>query len=527
VGIGSSVRDSDEIAIQRRRDSKLGTVVPDADGAAALVLPEFLRLRSETSVGHGRAWLIHRLLLVADVAGLSLAFLLSQYFFAPISSTRDVVSPSLEMLAFLLTVPLWVVMAQVAGLYGRGAQRADHSTVDDFVGVFAVITAGAWLFSAFVSLTHTVTPAALRMVAFWIMAISFVIIARAIARAAARRLPMFWQNTVIVGAGDVGQLIARKLEQHPEYAIRLVGFVDIQPREPRSDLSDLRLLGPPDRLPELVERFDIDRVIIAYSVDSHEELLELIHKLKAASVQIDLVPRLFEAVGPRVDMHTVEALPLIGLPPACPSPTARLIKRSLDVVLASSALIVVSPLFAYIAWRVRRDSPGPVFFRQTRLGLNMNEFTALKFRTMRLGVDNEKHREYIKATMSSRAAVGGNGLYKLDRPADITPCGRWLRKTSLDELPQLINVVRGDMSLVGPRPCIPYEAENFEPHHYERFLVPPGITGLWQVAARARSSFGEALDMDVAYARSWSLGLDLRLLCRTPFAVLRQTASTT
>ena len=126
---------------------------------------------------------------------------------------------------------------------------------------------------------------------------------------------MFWQNTVIVGAGDVGQLIARKLRQHPEYAIRLVGFVDETPREPRSDLGELRLLGSPDVLPELVERFNIDRVIVAYSSESHEALLWMIHKLKARSVQIDLVPRLFEAVGPKVDMHTVEALPLIGLPP--------------------------------------------------------------------------------------------------------------------------------------------------------------------------------------------------------------------
>jgi lipopolysaccharide/colanic/teichoic acid biosynthesis glycosyltransferase len=157
----------------------------------------------------------------------------------------------------------------------------------------------------------------------------------------------------------------------------------------------------------------------------------------------------------------------------------------------------------------------------------MTEFTALKFRTMRVGVDDRSHRDYIKATMSSQPAAGGNGLYKLDRRADITPFGHWLRKTSLDELPQLINVLKGDMSLVGPRPCIPYETENFDSHHFERFLVPAGITGLWQVAARASSSFGEALDMDVAYARSWSLGLDLRLLIRTPFAVVRQRAATT
>jgi lipopolysaccharide/colanic/teichoic acid biosynthesis glycosyltransferase len=156
----------------------------------------------------------------------------------------------------------------------------------------------------------------------------------------------------------------------------------------------------------------------------------------------------------------------------------------------------------------------------------MNEFTALKFRTMRADADDSEHREYIKAIMSSRAAAGDNGLYKLDREQVVTPFGAWLRKTSLDELPQLINVLKGEMSLVGPRPCIPYETENFASYHFERFLVPAGMTGLWQVTARARSTFGEALDMDVAYARGWSLGLDVRLLCRTPIAMMRQAATT-
>jgi lipopolysaccharide/colanic/teichoic acid biosynthesis glycosyltransferase len=151
----------------------------------------------------------------------------------------------------------------------------------------------------------------------------------------------------------------------------------------------------------------------------------------------------------------------------------------------------------------------------------MREFTALKFRTMWDGTKDAEHRAYIAQTMSASAPVGVNGTYKLDRANDVTPFGRWLRKTSLDELPQLINVLRGEMSLVGPRPCISYEVERFKPHHFERFLLPQGITGLWQVTARAHATFGEALDMDVAYVRSWSIGLDLRLLFRTPLQLLR------
>jgi lipopolysaccharide/colanic/teichoic acid biosynthesis glycosyltransferase len=135
---------------------------------------------------------------------------------------------------------------------------------------------------------------------------------------------------------------------------------------------------------------------------------------------------------------------------------------------------------------------------------------------MKLDADDSAHRDFIRATMVSSAAPTTNGMYKLDRADVVTPFGSWLRSTSLDELPQLFNVLKGEMSIVGPRPCLPYEAELFEPRHLERFLMLPGITGLWQVTARAQSTFGEALDMDVAYVRNASIGLDLRLMLRTP-----------
>ena len=229
---------------------------------------------------------------------------------------------------------------------------------------------------------------------------------------------------------------------------------------------------------------------------------------------------------PNVDVHSVEGLPLLSLRPLRISRSSRLVKRFVDIVGAGLLLILTAPLFAVIAWRIRHDSPGPVLFRQTRLGQDMKEFTALKFRTMTNAAHDGEHREYLKSIMSSRASVGANGLYKLERTDAVTNVGRWLRKTSLDELPQLLNVLRGDMSLVGPRPCIPYETTLFGPHHFERFLVPAGITGLWQVTARSRATFVEALDLDVAYARGWSLGLDLRLLARTPLQVFRDRGTT-
>jgi lipopolysaccharide/colanic/teichoic acid biosynthesis glycosyltransferase len=275
----------------------------------------------------------------------------------------------------------------------------------------------------------------------------------------------------------------------------------------------------------MVRLLDIERVVIAFSNESAEETLELVRSLNALQVQIDIVPRLFELVGPSVKIDTVEGLPLVELPPPSLSRSSRWIKRSIDALVAAVALLVTAPLFAYIALRVKLDSPGPVFFRQKRLGQDQREFEVLKFRSMKVDNDDSAHREFIKELMDPTKAKTTNGIYKLDRGDAVTRSGRWLRGTSLDELPQLINVLRGDMSLVGPRPCIKWETEHFEPHHFDRFLVPACITGLWQVTARAQATFKEALDMDVAYARGWSLGLDLRLLCRTPLQVVGRRAT--
>jgi len=483
------------------------------------------RLRQNGQMLRRRGWVMRRLLLAADVVGLAAAFLGAALFWGSRGAVDHVTAQS-EFALFFLTLPAWVLLAKFHGLYERDEERADHSTVDDIVGVFHVVTIGAWVFLIASLATGLADPEPVKLATFWALAIAFVTTGRAVARALCRRSSAYLQNTIIVGAGDVGQLVARKLLKHPEYGLNLVGFVDDSPKERRQDLEHLTVLGSLDRLDELIELLDVERVIVAFSNESEERTLELVRSLHDAEVQIDVVPRLFDLVGPKVEIHTVEGLSLVGLPPARLSPSSRLIKRAIDITVATAMLILTAPLFAFIALRVRLDSPGPVFFRQGRLSLNMREFTALKFRTMRADTDHEEHRRYIGKVAQSGVAANGNGLFKLERPSQLTRSGRWLRRSSLDELPQLINVLRGEMSLVGPRPCIPYETEHFKPHHFERFLLPAGVTGLWQVTARANSTFAEALDMDVAYVRGWSLGLDLRLLCRTPFQLLRQRGAT-
>jgi exopolysaccharide biosynthesis polyprenyl glycosylphosphotransferase len=460
---------------------------------------------------------------LADVVGLTLAFIVASLWW----QDHTALGAPPEFKLFAVSLPCWILIAKLHGLYRRDEERADHCTTDDIVGIFHVVTIGAWLLLLASRLERIDGLRVLDVAAFWALALSLVPLARTIARRACRRAGAYEQNTVIVGAGDIGQLICRKLIKHPEYGANVVGFVDRTPKVRRADLPEhLSILGGPDRLPEIVERLQVERVVIAFPYESVPELLALLRQLRSLPVQIDLVPWLFELVGPRVSVHAVEGLPLIGLPPQRASISSRAFKRAIDIAGACVGLIILSPLMAYIAVRIRRESPGPVLFCQTRLGAGMKEFKVLKFRTMKVDTSTDPHRDYIRRSMSIGAAAEANGLYKLDRTDALTSVGRWLRRTSLDELPQLVNVLKGEMSLVGPRPCIPYEAESFEPHHLERFAMPQGLTGLWQVTARANSTYREALDLDVAYVRDWSFGLDLRLLLRTPLQLLRQRRAT-
>jgi lipopolysaccharide/colanic/teichoic acid biosynthesis glycosyltransferase len=198
-------------------------------------------------------------------------------------------------------------------------------------------------------------------------------------------------------------------------------------------------------------------------------------------------------------------------------------RRLCDLVLAATILLLAAPFMAVIAALVRATSPGPILFRQTRLGHLERPFQMLKFRTMYADSDHAVHREYVTRMLNGEDVrqQGATSLFKLEHDPRITPIGRFLRRTSLDELPQLFNVLRGDMALVGPRPVLPWEVELYKPHHRERFQVKPGITGLWQIRGRSRLSWLQALELDVEYARRQSMALDLWILVMTLPAVLR------
>jgi exopolysaccharide biosynthesis polyprenyl glycosylphosphotransferase len=483
---------------------------------------QILDRRRRTAVVKRRGWLVRRMLLVADVVGLVAALVTAQWL-APAADSADAYSPHAEVFAFLLTIPAWVVITKLYGLYDHDDERANHSTADDFGGVFHMVTVCTWLVMVVTNLSDIAHPTAQKLVVFWAAAIAFVCLARAGARTLARRNMAYVQNTVIVGAGDVGQLFAKKVLNHPEYGINLVGFVDAKPKERQEDLHEVALLGDAGRLPAIVRLLDVERVIVAFSNDSHEETLELLRAVQDLEVQIDIVPRLFEFVGPGVEIHTVEGLPLLGLPPLRLSRSSRLLKRATDLALTIPTLVVLAPVFALLALMIKIDSPGPVFFRQVRVGAAGRTFRIFKFRSMHADAEERKH-EF--AHLNRHLAPGGDPrMFKIVGDPRVTRVGNLLRRFSLDELPQLLNVVMGQMSLVGPRPLILDEDRYVEQWARQRLNLKPGVTGPWQVLGRSEIPFAEMVRLDYHYVNRWSLMGDLRLMALTIPALCRRATA--
>ena len=479
---------------------------------------EILNRRRRTAVVRRRGWLVRRMLLGADVIGLLAAMLLAEYVVSA-SSNAGAVNELAETILLVASIPGWILVSKLYGLYDKDEERTDHSTTDDIAGVFHVITVCTWLFWAGAYLTGIAHPTAPKLVFFWIAAILFVSVGRAAARSLSRRSIAYLQNTVIVGAGEVGQLIAHKLLQHPEYGINLVGFVDDQPKERREDLDHLALLGGIDSVPRLVRLLDVERVIIAFSNDRREDVLDLVRELNELNVQVDIVPRFFDVVSPGIDLHSVEGLPLIGLRTPRLSRSSRFVKRGLDLIGAGAGLVVLAPLFAVVAVAIKLDSAGPVFFRQVRMGARGQIFSIYKLRTM---VADAETRKAEVARLNKHARNGGDPrMFKIDDDPRVTRVGRLLRRLSIDELPQFWNVLRGEMSLVGPRPLILEEDAHVIDWAERRLDLKPGITGIWQVLGRDGIPFEEMVKFDYVYVTSWSLGGDLRLLLRTIPIVVR------
>jgi len=314
------------------------------------------------------------------------------------------------------------------------------------------------------------------------------------------------RNVLIVGAGGLGQRIASYLEKHPEMGRSVCGFLDDR------KLAGKRVMGRTTDLAELARTAFVDEVILAAPHD-RELTLRVLRTAQQLRLDVKMAPDLF-GCEPMREMERIGDMPLISLHEE-PLPVAGLLlKRLLDVVGAGLALILLGPVLAVIGILVRLDSPGPALYAALRAGRKGRAFRCYKFRTMVRDADG------LKEKLRERNQRQGP-FFKITDDPRITRVGRWLRRYSLDELPQLWNVMRGEMSLVGPRPHPLDDFSGYAIEHLPRLDVMPGMTGLWQVTARRDPSFQAGMKLDIEYIRRWSLGMDLRILLKTAAVVLR------
>jgi exopolysaccharide biosynthesis polyprenyl glycosylphosphotransferase len=423
----------------------------------------------------------------------------------------------------LFALPVLVpAMLHVRGVYRRRVRIALRA-LSPMLGAISVAVMVVLAFDVIVLNGISVGP-----VIGWVWVLTALVLAGgrcvlALARRQARIKGMAGKPTLIVGSGVVGTAIAQRLAAQPEYGLMPVGFLDDDPPSNGNGngnghrvtaLRTLPILGAPSDLAEVARDHGAQHVLFAFTHERDQSLLALAERCEELGLEVSLVPRLFESMNDRVALDWVGSLPVLGIRPLDPKGWQFRVKYAIDRPIAALGLIVLAPVMALVAMAVKLSSPGPMLFRQRRIGQDGQIFEMLKFRSMHIPDDDV---EYVPPPGFAPGGVEG--------PDRRTPIGRFLRRSGLDELPQLINVLRGEMTLVGPRPERPEFAIAFGAQlarYTDRHRVKSGITGWAQVSGlRGQTSLVDRVDMDNYYIRNWSLSLDLKIALLTVPAVLR------
>jgi len=491
-GAGAAARPP--VALRPRRDA-----TPD-DGearASSRPIPE----GDHALEAMGRDALHRRLLALADMVSTGVAL-----------SVAILVAGAEPMLAAVGMLPLMVFVGKIVGLYDRDEHVLHKTTLDEVPALLNVALAGTllmWLFDEILASN----PFRKFQVAI-LFGVLFV--GLAVTRSLARRVALAVapaERLLVLGSAEETSRLEEKLAAQTPLKAQVVGRVPVV-EERRAERGD-DVLGILPDLDYVLSRWRIDRVVICPHGESSSDMLETIRVVKALGVKVSVVPRLFEVVGTSVEFDELGGLTLLGIRRYELTKSSAALKRALDVCGAAAGLVLLAPLFLVVACAIKLTSPGPVFFRQRRVGRRGRAFDMLKLRTMYNGADLLK-RELVDMN------EGADGFFKIAADPRVTPIGRLLRGTSLDELPQLINVLRGEMSLVGPRPLVDEEDARVEGHYRGRLEITPGMTGAWQVLGSSRIPIHDMVTIDYLYRANWSLWLDVKILLRTVPHVLRR-----
>ncbi len=489
------------------------TAITHAEQHPELTLRSATGELAATAVSHvlnQRAWV--QLRLVLDVVVLYVAAAVA-VFAAPVStsvSTRWLAA----VFPLLVLLPLHGRRNPEDRLHVPALDSAGHVLGAVSLATVATVAAGSVL-----GALHSV-DLALRL---WLFAVCYLGVARLVLfaiRRHAMRSDAFAVPTLIVGAGVVGEHLVRRLTLDRRYGLRPVGFLDHDPLSTPN--GSVPVLGSPERLADAIRSTAARHVILAFSTEPDHMLVEKVKECERLGVGVSLVPRLFESISERAVLDHIGGLPLVSLRPTDPRGWQFTVKHAVDRAVAVVALLLLAPVMGAIAIGVRLSSPGPVLFRQRRVGRDGRVFDVLKFRTM---------REAAKPRPGGFELPPGCAPGGIEGEDRRTPFGRWLRDSSLDELPQLINVLRGEMSLIGPRPERPEYARRFATEitrYDDRHRVKSGITGWAQVnGLRGQTSISDRVEWDNYYIKNWSLRLDLRIVALTVAEMLRARDSAT
>jgi exopolysaccharide biosynthesis polyprenyl glycosylphosphotransferase len=441
--------------------------------------------------------LFRRMLLMADVVAIAGVFLLVTQL-----------SPRPLQLTWLSIVglPLLLVGAKLFGLYDRDETLLRKTTLDEVPKLFHLATLcalAAWLGSELIVEGGFLRrPEALVL---WVALLAGLVLARAAARAIARGLSPV-ERCLFVGDEASAGMIRSKLTGHRGIKASMVAQLDLDKAAPWS--TDAFSASRLAEVRDLARQLDVHRAIVAPGSADAGEMLNLVRTLKAVGVRVSVLPRLLEVVGSSVEFDDLHGVTVMGVRRFELTRSSRVVKRAFDLLGASLGLLVVSPLLVLWAVAIKLDSKGPVFFRQLRVGQHGERFYMLKFRTM------VADAEALKDSLRDRNEAQ-EGLFKIADDPRVTGVGRFLRKSALDELPQLLNILKGQMSLVGPRPLVVEEDQRVQGWHRRRLELMPGMTGHWQILGPARVPLAEMVAIDYLYVANWSLWKDVKILLRT------------
>jgi exopolysaccharide biosynthesis polyprenyl glycosylphosphotransferase len=441
-----------------------------------------------------------RTLIVADVLSAAIAG-----YFAVVAVAGGTPQPSM-----LLALPVVVLLGKLLGLYDRDELVFHKSTLDEVPHLFqlaGLYTLLAWLLGGTLIEGEFTRSAGLALwLAAFLLTASFRFTARELARSIAPA-----ERCLIIGRSGTRMRLAGKLTA-ARPSTEVVGYLPLEDeRRGRVGWKGAdrrrRALGLDD-MPELVRQLDVHRVIIIPGEASGDTLVDAVARAKASGVKVSILPRMFEVVGSSVEFDDIDGVTVLGVRRFGLGRSSERVKRMMDLALATLGLVVLAPLLAAAAIAIKLESRGPVFYRQWRIGRDGKPFRMVKFRSM---VQNADELKDALAELN----VAGGGLFKIVDDPRITRVGRFIRKLSIDELPQLFNVLHGEMSLVGPRPLVPAEDDRVDGRFRRRLRLVPGMTGPWQILGPARVPLTEMVGIDYLYGANWSLWLDIKILLRT------------